>query len=492
MKETKGSYATALKSTTFFGGVQVIQILVQLIRSKFIAVLLGPSGIGFFGLITATLSMMESLTNCGVGTSAVKSIAHANHNDPDQLGKTVGLVRRLIWITGSVGALLTLLLSPLLSKLTFGNYQYTSAFLLVGGTILFNQLYAGNLAQLQGIRANRSVGNTTLFVSIFSLLIVLPLYYFFGQQGILPGMIATALINFGYSLFVVHQNRIPGAVLPIKQVLTEGKPIIVMGIMVSLGGLLALGSSYLLRVFINYQDGFSAVGLYNSGFAIINTYVGLVFTAMSLDYFPRLSGMATDFSKLRELVNQQAEISMLILGPIIGVFILGIDHVTILLYSKAFLPVMPMLFWASLGVLFKSTSWCMSYIFLAKSDNRVFFWNELLSNLVFLGLNFAGYSLLKLEGLGMAFLLAYILYFIQIYLVVHFRYAFRLDTKFLRVFLFQLVVVMAIMFVKHQQEGWVRYVLGALLVTVSLVFSIQIIGKQVAFNSLIARFKSKF
>lgn len=134
----------------------------------------------------------------------------------------------------------------------------------------------------------------------------------------------------------------------------------------------------------------------------------------------------------------------------------------------------------------------MSYIFLAKSDNRVFFWNELLSNLVFLGLNFAGYSLLKLEGLGMAFLLAYILYFIQIYLVVHFRYAFRLDTKFLRVFLFQLVVVMAIMFVKHQQEGWVRYVLGALLVTVSLVFSFRIIGKQVAFNSLIARFKSKF
>ena len=41
----QSSYREIFKSTSLFGGVQVFNILIAVIRTKFIAVLLGPAGI---------------------------------------------------------------------------------------------------------------------------------------------------------------------------------------------------------------------------------------------------------------------------------------------------------------------------------------------------------------------------------------------------------------------------------------------------------------
>ena len=107
-----------------------------------------------------------------------------------------------------------------------------------------------------------------------------------------------------------------------------------MGLMLSLSGLISTGASYIVRVFISKTGSLDDVGLYNAGFAIIGTYVGLVFTAMSTDYYPRLSGVAHDNDKANLLINQQAEIAILIIAPILTVFIIFINWAVILLYSR--------------------------------------------------------------------------------------------------------------------------------------------------------------
>ena len=55
MAEQQSSYRQIMKATSIFGGVQVFQIFFQVIRSKFIAVLIGPVGMGIVGLLTSTL-----------------------------------------------------------------------------------------------------------------------------------------------------------------------------------------------------------------------------------------------------------------------------------------------------------------------------------------------------------------------------------------------------------------------------------------------------
>jgi O-antigen/teichoic acid export membrane protein len=75
--EDKSSYRQILKATSIFGGVQVFNILITIVRSKVIAILLGPTGMGVVGLLTSTTALVGSMTNFGLETSAVKSVAEA-------------------------------------------------------------------------------------------------------------------------------------------------------------------------------------------------------------------------------------------------------------------------------------------------------------------------------------------------------------------------------------------------------------------------------
>ena len=75
MTEKKDSYRQIMKATSVFGGVQVFQILISIVRSKFVAILLGPAGMGIVGLLTATTGLVNGFTNFGLGTIAVKNIS---------------------------------------------------------------------------------------------------------------------------------------------------------------------------------------------------------------------------------------------------------------------------------------------------------------------------------------------------------------------------------------------------------------------------------
>ncbi|MFK1880757.1 hypothetical protein ACIXEK_02480 [Bacteroides fragilis] len=50
MKDNKdeSGYRTILKGTAIFGGVQVFNIVINLIRGKLVALFLGPEGMGIF------------------------------------------------------------------------------------------------------------------------------------------------------------------------------------------------------------------------------------------------------------------------------------------------------------------------------------------------------------------------------------------------------------------------------------------------------------
>ena len=45
-KNSENGYRSILKGTSIFGGVQIFQILINLIRGKFVAMFLGPAGMG--------------------------------------------------------------------------------------------------------------------------------------------------------------------------------------------------------------------------------------------------------------------------------------------------------------------------------------------------------------------------------------------------------------------------------------------------------------
>ena len=101
-----------MKATSLFGGVQVFNILISVIRSKAIALLVGPIGFGVIGLLNSTLRIIGDFTKVGLDTSAVKEISEQNTQaDNSKVSEIISVLEKIIWITGTLGALITIVFS---------------------------------------------------------------------------------------------------------------------------------------------------------------------------------------------------------------------------------------------------------------------------------------------------------------------------------------------------------------------------------------------
>lgn len=492
MGKESDSYNQILKATSIFGGVQAFQIIIRIVRAKFIAVLLGPTGMGIASLLGSTTQFIAAITNFGLGTSAVKEISAANATgELPEVSRKTAVVRRWVWITGLLGSIITLVLAPWLSELTFGNDKYTYAFAIISITLLLNQISVGQNVLLRGMRKIKFLAQASVLGSVLGLLTTLPLYYFLGIDGIVPGIIVTSLTTLSLSWYFSQKVKIKTVKVSFQTTVQEGKEMMKLGFMLSLSGMITLGVSYIVRIFISQEGGVDQVGFYNAGFSIINSYVGMIFTAMSTDFYPRLSGVATDVKRRNLEINQQAEVAVIILAPIILIFMIFIKWGIIILYSAKFLPVVDMILWAVLGILFKAGCWAIGFLFLAKGASKLFFWNELSFNFYYLLLNLGGYYFLGLKGLGISFILSYGLYMLQVFMVTRKRYDFKFNRGFLKIFVFQLSLGILCLCIVLFTSDVSTYILGSLLIGISLLYTYRELNKRMDIKNVLKNLRKK-
>jgi len=492
MPDSKSSYRQIMKATSIFGGVQVFQIFISVIRSKFIAILLGPAGIGINGLLNSTTDLIAGLTNFGLGSSAVKNVASANGSgDKKRIATVVIILRRLGWFTGILGTLLTIFLSPWLSQLTFGNENYTTAFIWISITLLLNQISTGQSVVLRGMRQLKLMARSSLSGSILGLFVSVPIYYKWGIDGIVPAIIISSVISLLRTWYYSNKIILEEVKVSRYTAIQESKSMLVMGFMLSLSSLYVLAKNYGIRAFISHLGGLEQVGLFTAGLTISNSYVGMVFTAMSTDYYPRLSSVAHDNIEARNLINQQAEIAVLILAPIITFFLIFINWIIALLYSTRFLDIKEMIQWIILGLLFKSVSWSIAFIFLAKGESNFFLGNELFGGTVTFVFNILGYYFGGLTGLGISFFLGNFYYAAQVYLITKRKYEFALDINFIKLSIFQFLIILFCFFViKFVSNPW-SYFVGLPIILTSTMFSIYELDKRVGIKQIISKIKNK-
>lgn len=483
-------YKSIFKTTALFGGVQVINILITVVRSKFIAVFLGPVGIGINALLNSSTGVIASLTNFGLSTSAVKNIAEANATgDEERIGKVVAVFRSWVWITGFLGFAVALLTAPLLSELSFGNNNYTVAFALISVTLLLSQVSAGQGVILRGMRKVKYMAQSSLLGSLIGLFTSVPLYYFFKNDGIVPAILVSAVTALLLTTFYARKVKVKKVTVPRAELFEEGKDMLRMGFMLSLSSLITMGTTYVLRIFISRWGSVADVGLYNAGFTMINTYVGLIFTALSADYYPRLAGVAHDTEKATKEINQQAEIGLLIMAPILCIFLVFVNVLIIVLYSNKFLAVNDMVHWLALGMFLKASSWAVAFLILAKGDSKVFFWNELVTNIYILIFNFIGYYFWGLTGLGISFFVSYLAYLIQVVLLAKVKYGFSFNKEFLTIFFIQMTLGICCFASSYLLSGIWYYVVGSLFLAVSVGYSFIEIDKRIDTKHILSKIR---
>lgn len=483
-----GTYRQIFKATSLFGGVQVFNIIIGIIRSKIVAILLGASGMGILGLFTTTIAMVQSVTGLGLPSSAVREISEANGSgDSKKISSSIKILRRWVWATGLFGSVTTIVMASNLSKWTFGNEYYSWAFVWLSITLLLNALSSGQTSLLQGMRRLKDMAKASMLGSLAGLITSVPLYFYYGIKGIVPALIVTAATIFLISSFFARRV----AVTPIKQSWVEsykgGVNMARLGVAMMFSGFLVTLVSYATNLFISRTGGLSDVGMYSAAWTISGQYVGLIFTAMATDFFPRLAGLNNDGRAQRHAVNQQAEIALLILGPMLVFLIAFAPLVIRILYTPEFLSIKNMICWNMIGIPFKAASWVLGFLVIAKGNSKLFFITETFANAITLLLNLIGYKLGGLTGLGFSFFASYVVYLCIMIVIAHENYGFRFSRQCVRIFVFQVGLVFAIFVATFVSIKQISYTIISIIIMISSIYSLIELNKKLNIRNIISR-----
>lgn len=444
-KNSSKSYIQILKSTSIIGISSIISIFLRIVRTKFLAVLLGPAGIGLFGIYDSIACVASTVAGMGIQTSGVRQTAEATATDDQKkIAQTIITLRRISLFLGILGMLLLILLSTPISLLTFGNTEYASDIRLLSVTLLFGAVSAGQSALIQGLRRIGDLAKLSVLGALFGTVLSIPIIYLWGQKGIVPFLIAVAAMSILTSWWYARKIEITHIRMGWAEIWVEAGTLLKLGIVFMITAVMTTGTMYLVRVLVIRQLDLDAAGLYQAAANLSILYVGFILDAMGKDYYPRLIAVAQDNAACNRLVNEQAEVGFLLAVPGILATLTFAPIVIYLFYSAKFIAAYEILRWQILGILLRVASWPMGFTIIAKGKMKLFFWTELLANAVLLGLTWQGIVYFGLPGTGMAFFGMYLCYWFLIFGVVKRMTGFTWSTANVRLGLFTIAAIIIV------------------------------------------------
>lgn len=409
--------ARIVKVLGIFTGVQGIQMLCSVVRVKLVALWIGAAGIGLFGIFNSALEMISTLSQLGLRTSAVRSIASAPRQS---LYATVLAVRRWAWILGLFGALATLALAVPLSRFSFGDASHAWSFALLAVAVLLSALSAAEGAVFQGLKRLQRLAHGATWGTVGGLLVSIPMYRFWGVESIAPSIVAFAAcswIGLGF-----YRERVPSSEEKSSwgESLAMGRSLVILGAFLTVSEFLTAFVSFVFMSWLNTNGSEAETGYFQAGFTIVNRYLGVVFTAISMEFFPRLAGMAGSRRGSSLAVSHEISVVLTVVLPAVALLTAFDRPVITLLYKSDFLVMTTFVTWAATGTVFRAVSWCMAFAILARGDGKAYLWSEALSALFYLLCNMICYRLWGLESLGAAYVAWYASYTVVV-AVIYYR-----------------------------------------------------------------------
>lgn len=486
------SYKVILKTTALFASLRFLSILVNITTSKLIAVFVGVSGIGLYGIYTSALSLITTISDLGVSRSSIRSIAKKEgEGDRKEVEKTISIVSKLIYITGGVGALLTILLSTYISKWSFGSEDYWISYVLLGICVFFTILKNGQTAILQGLRKYKLITTSTVYSSLISLLLSVPLIYFFREDSIVYVILTGALVTYVVTNVSLRKIEFKLSESKIKLSKENSISIIKLGLAMMMVSFFVALSGYAIRVFITKYGTLNDLGYFQAGYQIISGYFGIIFTSMTTDYFPRISAIQNDNQKLQQEVNQQAIITLLLICPLVVLLPYIMPYIIKLLYADGFEPTIDYVNIALFGIICQAGSQTMGMVLLAKNNAKVFTVSVFSFQIIFLVLNILGYKYFGILGLGITFSINMLIHIIGVQLLNYKLYKITFNIAFLKTILIVIGFAIVANYTSILTENNINYIIGLLLTIISCIFVVNRLKTLLNISSIFGLLKNK-
>ena len=406
------SHKEILRSSSIIGGSAVINIAVGLLKTKIVALILGPAGLGLIVLLQNLMQTAASIASLGLGQAGTRAVAEAG-----AAGDSVRIatVRRALSIGAAVLALVSALLivafsGALAEWMSPGSVSGSLVRWLAIGVAATVAAQA-QTALLMGHRRVGDLARLSILSVIVSAVVGVLAVWWWREDGVVAFVLVQVLATFIIGMVYVYRlPRAPAAVVRAVEIVSELKSMIGFGAALTVAAICVNAGQLFARTLIQQQLGAEAVGLFQASWLISVTYLGFVLQAMGTDFYPRIVAAAGDRPLLVRLVNEQIEVALLLSAPVL-LGMLGLAPWLVrLLYSRAFDPAVAVLQWQVLGDVLKVASWPLGYLLLAIKASRLFMVAEIATIAVLVGLLWLLLPLMGLEASGAAVLGMYLFY----------------------------------------------------------------------------------
>ena len=418
------AYKKLLKVTTLFGSVQGLNILMNLIRAKLAAMLLGPAGIGLNSIYNETREFIHSTTNLGMDQSGTREIAKST-GSPD-LADSVTLTRSWIMLLALFGMIVTAVFAYPLSWMLFSDGSHVWQIVALSPAVAFSTLTCGEMTVLRGLQQMKTIAGVSVLHVILGVFTTIPLYYIWGMDGIIGALVlmtlSLAIVTMIYS-YRIHPPKFCFS----WNFLCKGKRMIQIGVSFMLAAVVAHVAMLIIQGFLNREGGIEVVGYYNSAYSICFVYVGILFASLSQEYFPRLSSLFRDKEIREECIKRQMNVVFWLSVPLAVFMYLLMPWIVIVLLSDEFLPAVTIAQAAIITLPCRAIYLPLAYIPLAAGDSKLYFFMETISYMIMVAGVLGGFHYWGLEGVGYGLAIVNIMDMLCNLICV--RIVYRLDIK---------------------------------------------------------------
>jgi len=343
---------------------------------------------------------------------------------------------------------------------------------------------AGQSALIQGMRRISDLASQNVLAAVLGTSVAIALVWVFREGGIVPSLIGVWAAMLFSSWYFSRRIQIAPASVTLSDVWHESAALLKLGTAFMSSAFLTMGAAYVIRIIVLRSQGMEGAGLYQSAWSIGGLYVGFILQAMGADFYPRLTAVHRDNVECTRLVNEQAQISLLLAGPGVMATLTLAPLVLSLFYSAQFAGAVVLLRWICLGMMMRVVAWPMGFIVLAKGAQQIYFFTEIAAAVVHVGLAWLLIPIVGINGAGMAFFGLYVWHSVLIYAVVRRLCTFEWSASSLTLGLIFLPLTAVVFLSTYVLAGWAAAALGIAAAVGSGIYSLRRLLALVPHESL--------
>ena len=408
-EEPVHTYRTILRSSSIMGAASVLNILSGLVKMKVAALLLGPAGVGLIGIYQNLMQTASTVSALGFNNVGTRQVASANAAGE---GEALLRVRQaLLWGTvglALIGAGIVWLASPWIARHIFDDPGAAGDVAWLGLGVALTVAAGSQTAYLTGLRRIGDVARVNVLSGVSAATLGILAIWLWGHPGVVVLVLMVPVTGFLAGHWFVSRLEKPAGHRPTAAELAdEWRKLTMLGAAFMLSAMAMTVAQLAVRSLVQHRLGADALGQFQASWSIGMIYLTFILGAMATDYYPRLAGAIADRATATRMVNEQTEVAVLLIGPVLLAMLSLAPWVIHLLYSAEFETATRILRWQLLGDVLKVLTWPLGFVVLSMGAGRVFILSQTLGALVLVGVTWAAMPLMGVTATGVAFIAMY-------------------------------------------------------------------------------------